>query len=278
MRNRSTLCGSYLAGFLGVLFPLSLIAQPLPLFDSHLHYSQYDAESISPQAVVQKLDKNGVRYAAVTGTPATHVRALHQYAPDRIVPLLSVYRHHGDKESWTKDRSLPDYVEKELARGHWRGIGEIHIFAKERHSLVFQQVVEIASRQRLPLLIHGDPAVIDAVYEMRPDQRVVWAHAGTFPYPDLVADYLQRYPMLMIDLSKRDERVAPDGELDDAWYELFVSYPDRFMVGVDTYSLGRWNDFDGAVATTRHWLDQLPDDVARKLSYENAAVLFSIPD
>jgi predicted TIM-barrel fold metal-dependent hydrolase len=104
--------------------------------------------------------------------------------------------------------------------------------------------------------------------------HVIWAHAGTFPYPDLVADYLQRYPTLLVDLSMRDERIAPRGRLDDAWYELLVSYPDRFMVGVDTYSLSRWQDFDAAVARIQNWLSQLPDDIAMQLAHGNAARLY----
>ena len=78
----------------------------------------------------------------------------------------------------------------------------------------------------------------------------------------------------MIDLSVRDDRIAPDGRISDDWYELFIRFPDRFMVGVDTFSLSRWQHFDAAVATIRQWLEQLPDRVARQLAYDNAAALF----
>jgi predicted TIM-barrel fold metal-dependent hydrolase len=161
-----------------------------------------------------------------------------------------------------------------LKKGFWRGIGELHIFARDRHSLVFKQVVTLAAQHRLPLQIHGDPAVIDSVYDMAPGHPVVWAHAGTFPYPDLLADYLRRYPALRVDLSVRNERIAPNGKLSDDWYQLFMRYPDRFMVGVDTFSLLRWNNFDKAVASIRYWLAQLPDDIAQQLAYDNAAALF----
>ena len=249
-----------------------------PLFDAHLHYSTDDAKALSPQAVITRLNHNRIRYAAVTGTPASQVTSLYRYAPDRIVPLLSLYRSKNDKITWPNDVSLPSYVETELKQGHWRGIGELHIFARDRHSMVFRRIVEIASSQQLPLLIHGDPAVIDTVYDISPEQPVIWAHAGTFPYPDLIADYLSRYPALSIDLSMRDERIAPDGTLDDAWYQLFIDYPDRFVVGVDTYSSQRWKNFDSAVAEIRNWLVQLPDDVAERFSYGNAAAVFGSDD
>jgi hypothetical protein len=254
------------------LVPFSVTAGPL--FDSHLHYSASDARELSPQDVITRLDRNGIRYAVVTGTPSSHVAALYKYAPERIVPLLGIYRSDDDKKSWLQYDSLPSAVEAELKNGNWSGIGELHIFARDRHSPVFRRIVEIASSRQLPLQIHGDPAVIDTVYEIAPKQPVIWAHAGSFPYPALVADYLQRYPSLIIDLSMRDERIAPSGQIDDAWYELFVSYPDRFIVGVDTYSLSRWREFDAAVTTMRNWLAQLPDDVAARLSYDNAATFF----
>ena len=254
------------------LLPVQLSAGPL--FDAHLHYSANDAAHYSPRQIVDTLDRNGIRYAVVTGTPPSHTASLYQQAPGRIVPLLGIYRTSPDKAAWPQDTSLPARIEAQLDQGTWRGIGELHIFASDRHSPVFHRIVQIASQRRLPLQIHADPAVIDTLYDIAPSQPVLWAHAGTFPYPDLVADYLKRYPALSIDLSVRDDRIAPNSRLKDDWYELFLRFPDRFMVGVDTYSLSRWKDFDSVVERIRTWLAQLPDDVARRLAYDNAATFF----
>jgi len=255
------------------LLPVQLSAGPL--FDAHLHYSATDAEHYSPRQIVATLDRNEIQYAVVTGTPASHTANLYQQAPERIVPLLGIYRNPGDKVAWPHDTSLPGRIEAQLDKGTWRGIGELHIFASDRHSPVFRRIVQIASQRQLPLQIHADPAVIDTLYDIAPSQPVLWAHAGTFPYPDLVADYLQRYPALSIDVSVRDDRIAPNGRLSDDWYELFLRFPDRFMVGVDTYSRSRWKDFDSVVERIRTWLAQLPDAVARRLAYDNAAAFFA---
>jgi hypothetical protein len=255
-----------------LLLPSGLVAGPM--FDAHLHYSAADARLLGPRAVIETLDRNAISHAVVTSTPASHASDLYHYAPGRIIPLLGVYHDHVDKADWHDDVSLPSYVETELKQGPWRGVGELHIFAKDRHSPVFRSIVELVYSRQLPMLIHGDPAVIDTVYDIAPTMQVIWAHAGTFPYPDLVADYIQRYPMLLVDLSMRDERIAPQGRLDDAWYELFVTYPDRFMVGVDTYSPSRWQSFDAVVARIQNWLSQLPEDVAAKLAYRNARDLY----
>ncbi|MFK7845624.1 MAG: TatD family hydrolase [Rhodothermales bacterium] len=265
----------YCCSLLILLFSLRLTAQPL--FDSHLHYTVEDAQRFTPQAIVNLLDSNAISYAAVSSTPSAHMNKLYQLAPDRIVPLLGVHHYSADKSSWTTDKTFISYLKKELERGYWRGIGELHIFARDRHSKVFKQVITLASAWKLPLLIHGDPAVIDTLYEIAPDQPVIWAHAGTFPYPDLVSDYLRRYPNLSIDVSMRDERIATDGIINDDWYELFVTYPNRVMVGVDTYTTSRWDELNSAVGTIRNWLAQLPDEIAVQLSFLNAAKLYKKP-
>lgn len=265
----------YYYGLLVLFFSLPVIAQPL--FDTHLHYSANDAQHLTPQAVLQLLDKNAIAYAAVTGTPSAHVHKLYQLAPNRIVPLLSIYRHRASKSSWTKDNTLLPYLEKELERGYWKGIGEIHVFSDDRHSSVFEKVITLATTHQLPLLIHSDPAVIDKIYEIAPEQVVIWAHAGAFPYPDLVSDYLRRHPNLSIDVSMRDERIAPGGNISDDWYELFVTYPNRVLIGVDTYSTSRWNKFSIAVETIRNWLVQLPEDTAAKIAFINAAKIYKKP-
>jgi predicted TIM-barrel fold metal-dependent hydrolase len=118
--------------------------------------------------------------------------------------------------------------------------------------------------------------VIDSVYEHSPDARVIWAHAGAYPYPRLLHDYLARYPRLYIDLSVRNERIAPDGELDPEWENLLWEYPERFMVGVDTFSIERWRQY-GIVATRiRKWLSQLPEDIASGIAHDNAANVFKL--
>jgi len=222
------------------------------------------------------LQQNGVTYAAVTSTPTKHTLALYQQAPQHIIPLLGVYRSPLDKISWVSDTQLPARLETQLKQNHWRGLGELHIFAENRHSPVFKRIIQLAREHQLPLMIHGDPAVIDTVYQIASDITVIWAHGGTFAYPDLLADYLQRYPALMVDLSVRDSRIAPHGQLDDAWYQLFIRYPGRFLLGVDTYAPGRWQNYANALTKIRRWLSQLPDEVVRQMAYENAINVYKI--
>jgi predicted TIM-barrel fold metal-dependent hydrolase len=170
--------------------------------------------------------------------------------------------------------SLPARVEHALAEGPWRGVGELHLYTKDPRRPVFTQIVELSTSAGLPLQLHCDPAVIDAVFEQAPEARVIWAHAGAYPYPPLLRDYLERYPGLYIDLSVRDQRVALGGELDPEWELLLLEYSERFMVGVDTYRIERWHAFTEVVSEIRDWLDQLPNEVSGAIAYRNAARLF----
>lgn len=259
------------------LLPSLCAAAAQPLFDTHLHYNAGFASLYSPEQVVTTLTRNGVTRAAVTSLPPREVLRLHAAAPGLIVPLLGVYATPADKQSWTQDAGLPTRVERMLRDGPWRGVGELHLFAGQRHSPVFLRIAELADQRGLPLLLHCDPAVIDSLYAHSPEARVVWAHAGAYPYPALLRDYLDRYPQLSIDLSMRDARIAPDGELDPDWEQLLWEYPDRFLVGVDTFSVARWGEYGAAATRIRRWLAQLPEAVAARIAYRNAARIFDGP-
>ncbi len=247
-----------------------------PLFDVHLHYNAEDAARYAPEAIITQLQGNGILAATVTSRPPEQVLQLHARAPTLILPMLGVYRTPTEKATWMHDIGLPERVERALARGPWRAVGELHLFAEDRRRPVFLRIAQMATSRGLPLQLHCDPAVIDALFEQVPGATVIWAHAGAYPYPALLHDYLQRYPGLYIDLSVRDQRVAPNGEIDPEWELLLMEFSERFMVGVDTYQTDRWRSFSEVVSQIRNWLDQLPDDVSDSISYGNAARLFEL--
>jgi hypothetical protein len=257
------------------LAPVTASSDDLPLFDAHLHYSAADAAIYNPAAIIAMLDRNGISRAIVTGTPPGHVRTLYNHAPVHIVPFLGAYRQPEEKETWHRDTTLPARIAAQLASGPWRGIGELHLFAAGRHSPVFLELVELAVQHDLPLLLHCDPAVIDSLYEQVSGATVIWAHAGAYPWPPLIRDYLERYPKLHVDLSVRDGRIAPDGVLDPQWETLLLEHADRFLVGVDTFSTRRWQQFDSVTREIRGWLAQLPDEVAALIAHRNASSLFA---
>ncbi len=82
---------------------------------------------------------------------------------------------------------------------------------------------------------------------------------------------LQRYPQLWADLSFRWEILnAANGRFVTGWRELLVQHPDRFMLGVDTYTPLRWLE----IPTTLEWyqalFNELPGEVVTQIRYANA--------
>ncbi len=281
MPTRTTnnrLAGQWLGLVLGLLLALPATAAT-PLFDTHLHYQADQRATISPEEIIAILADNGIEYAVVTSTPPANAQLLAEAAPEQIIPFLGVYRDRADKEGWMHDATLPDRVEGWLATGDWRGIGELHIFGRDQDSPVLRRMVEIAAQRELVLMIHGDLAVIDRIFEIEPDSTVLWAHLGDRPEPTILRAALARHPEgLFIDTSVRDERFVDDsGVLLPEWRALFIAHPRRFVVGVDTYSLSRWRRFGAAADTIRLWLDQLPESVARRIARENARELLLDP-
>ncbi len=56
---------------------------------------------------------------------------------------------------------------------------------------------------------------------------------------------------------------------------LFLAYPDRFVVGSDTWVNGRWDQYAEIIASYRGWLRELPSDVAAKIASGNGERLFA---
>ncbi|MBI1283806.1 MAG: amidohydrolase family protein [Thiobacillus sp.] len=245
------------------------------MIDAHAHYSAPDAADLAPEAVLARLDAAGVERMVVTSSPPQLARDLFRHLPDRVIPLLGVYESDLHKGDWVRDTGLPARVEAALGDGKWAGIGELHLFARDAQQPVFAQLVQMAARHGLVLMIHGDVEVIERAFAIAPEVRVLWAHLGTEPRPDVLEAMLARYPdTLWIDTSVRDERIAPKGTLIPAWRALFERFPERFVVAVDTFSVNRWNHYEAVVAHIRSWVDPLPQPLRDNLLHDNAARLF----
>jgi hypothetical protein len=244
-------------------------AEGRPIFDAHLHYSENSWQEYTPEAILEILDRGGVARAFVSSTPDAGTVRLYERAPDRIVPVLRPYRQAGELGSWHRDPSIVPYLEERLARPIYRGIGEFHLSGADARSPVVRQVAELAVRHGLFLHCHCDETAAEVLLGLAPGVRVLWAHAGMSAGPPGVERLLAASPGLFVELALRGD-VAPGGQLDRAWRALFLRFPDRFVVGTDTWVPSRWGALVAGLAETRAWLRQLPEDVAARLAYDNA--------
>jgi len=252
---------------------LSSSAQELPIFDAHIHYSQPDWEVFPPAKILGILDQAGVRRALVSSTPDNGTLKLYEAAPQRIVPFLRPYRTRDDMGGWHSDPAVQTYLEERLKRGVYKGIGEFHLAATHVAAPVVRRCAELATQHGLFLHAHVDDVAMERLLQHYPQTRFLWAHAGMSASAITVARLLEQSANLWVELSLRSD-VAPGGTLDSAWQAVFLRYPERFMVGTDTWITSRWETLAEGARVTRRWLDQLPRQVAEQIAYRNAERLF----
>jgi hypothetical protein len=244
----------------------------IPIVDTHVHYSQNSWQEYAPAAVLLLLSDAGVRRAFFSSTPDDGTIRLYDMAPDRIVPVLRPYRQAGELSSWFQDPTVVPYLEQRLARPVYRGIGEFHLYGGDARAPVVRRVAELAARHGLFLHCHCDAEAIAILAGLAPGVTVLWAHAGMSAGPAEIGQLVDAWPNLVVELALRSD-VAPGGQLDPAWRDLFVRHADRFMVGTDTWIPSRFAEYVDVQNRARTWLRQLPPDVASRLAFENAELL-----
>ena len=257
-------------------------AEALPIFDAHLHYNDEAREPYPLAAVLELFRANGVRTILATSRPNDGTRALVDAARSapgaapRVVPFIRPYRNHADRATWFRDPAIYALIEQELARGvDWRGIGEFHVFgAADAGTPEVKRIVDLAVARGLWLHAHCDEEALEALYAHDPRVRVVWAHSGFNVPPARLAEWLERRPSLIGELSYRYD-VTSDGKLDPAWRALLVRHADRFVLGSDTWINERWERYGEIVALYRGWLAQLPAGVATAIAWRNGERLFA---
>jgi uncharacterized protein YbaP (TraB family) len=258
-------------------------AETLPIFDAHVHYNA-DAITAHPVGdVMHRLREQGVRTVLVSSRPNDGTRLLAAaaatdpaHAP-RVVPFLRPYRTASDRSTWFADPAIYALISSELARDiGWRGIGEFHVSGHDADTDEVKLVVELAVARDLWLHAHCDETALEHLFAHDPQVRIIWAHSGFTTPPERLGAYLARYPNLVAELSSRND-VTVDGRLAPAWRKLFLAYPDRFLLGSDTWIDERWDRYGEIIAAYRGWLAQLPAAVAARIAYGNGERLFPPP-
>jgi hypothetical protein len=86
---------------------------------------------------------------------------------------------------------------------------------------------------------------------------------------------MHRYKNLWAELSSRSD-VAPKGQVAADWREILLEYPDRFMIGTDTYTSERWKIIGSNAHRARKWLSELPVEVAESIAYRNGESVLTV--
>ena len=251
-----------------LLLAAPVYAEDLPIFDAHIHYSHDAVQLVPPQEVAAILLKAGIKHALVSSSDDNGTQKLLEAAPEIVVPALRPYRRRGEIGTWMHDDSVIDYVEANLKKNKYYALGEFHAYGRDIETPVLRRMIELAREYDLLLHAHSDADAVNRIFKHYPDARVLWAHSG-FDDADDVADLLRKHDNLWADLAFRSEH-GRDGKVAPSWRKAFEEFPDRFMVGTDTFAPERWYYVGEHAAYSRDWLSDLPDDLARNIAYRNA--------
>ena len=243
----------------------------MPIFDAHVHYSHDAVQQVPPAQAVQLLREAGLKGVLVSSSDDEGTQRLLQAAPDLIVPELRPYRTRADVSSWARNEGTIKYLEARMARNRYVGIGEFHLFGADADLPVPRRMVALAKERNYLLHAHSDADAVQRLLKQWPQARVLWAHSG-FETPAAIAEQLRRHPGLWCDLAYRSDH-ASGGVLDSAWRALFEAFPDRFMLGSDTFTPERWHFIGPHARSARQWLAGLPTALAEAVAWRNAEAL-----
>ena len=264
-----------------------------PLLDAHLHYNVEAVQGPHPISdVLARMQRNGVRAIVANSRPNDGTKALVEArtqtdaAGVTVVPFIRLYRNRADYDNWYRDESIYEMVQAEFtrgtARGPYRGIGEFHLYdSRNANGPVARKLMAFAEDKQLAVLAHVDDVAVDLLMANAPSKgqklRLIWAHTGIGGTPvERVEAMLARYPLLMGELSYRPDLTCEGGLLCPEWRALLLRYPDRFLIGSDTWINPRWQQYDELMQGYRRWLGDLPPDVARQIAWDNGAALFGL--
>ncbi len=248
-------------------------AAELPIFDAHVHYSHDAWANLPPKDAIAILRKAGVKRALVSSSGDEGTQRLVAEAPELIVPSLRPYRTRGDLSTWVRDDTVTPFLEQRLRAQRYAAIGEFHLYGADAELPVPKRMVALAKQHKLVLHAHSDVDAIERLFRQDPDARILWAHSG-FDRPEAVRDMLRKHRNLWCDLAFRNEH-GGSGKVPAEWRALFTEFPDRFMVGTDTYTPERWHYIVEHANWSRAWLADLPAPLAERIAWRNAEALFA---
>jgi hypothetical protein len=237
--------------------------------------------------VVGRLSRSGVKAFVGNsrpnaGTITLAASAEVKSAGIKVVPFIRLYRNRADYTGWFADESIYQMVLTEYAKGTasgaYKGIGEFHLYdSANANGEVAKKLMRFAQDKQLAVLAHVDDIAIDLLMAHAPQARLIWAHTGIGgASAERVRSLLAKYPKLMGELSYRPGLTCDGGQLCPEWRSLVLDFPDRFLIGSDTWVNQRWAYYEELMTGYRLWLGGLPADAASKIGWGNGAKLFGL--
>ncbi|WP_341908577.1 amidohydrolase family protein [Polaromonas sp. YR568] len=140
-----------------------------------------------------------------------------------------------------------------------------------------------------PPVLKSNLAALERLLAHNRKAQIVWVHVGFEPLltraPERVRQMLTAHPNLSMSfrLNRGAPRPAaaldPDGKVKEAWVALVNEFPDRFMLGSDSFyarnGIARGSSEEG-LTNLRNLVEQLPPEVGAKVANGNATRLYRL--
>ncbi len=252
-----------------------------PLFDAHLHYNDDAQQPHPPADVLARMARAGVHGALVNSRPNDGTLRLVAEGGAQWVPFIRLYRNRADYSGWFADDSIRRMVLAHLAEGSpagpFRGLGEFHLYdSANADGPTAIALMKLARERGLTVLAHVDAAAVDRLLAHAPGASMIWAHTGIAGEPVArVRELFAKHAGLRGELSYRPG-LTQDRRLTPEWRALLEGHAQRFLIGSDTWVTPRWQHYEALFAEYRHWLGQLPTELAQRIAWGNAAELFGL--
>lgn len=290
------------ASYVGIITALwSLLANAGDAYQGTISdFHSHVKGGLKLEYIIELMDKNNVdttlimrrdsaRFDIGSDTPLTtnaeliEFRKLH---PKRIRVGLGL-----QIESWySQDQTIIPSIRKQVGSGNFNLIGEVVLHGGQEKRAVspssplFKETLRIASKRKLPVLIHqfhteaNDAGQLLEAFRNNQKLTIVWAHMCGFSKPDRIRELFDMFPRLYCDLAwlPKKKRISGAGIVDEdyyftsEWKKLIESYPNRFLVGVDLTTEEHYRKkYTKFIKRIRKALGGLSPVVARKVATEN---------
>ena len=278
--------------------------------DSHGHLCSERAEEWA-DVFAANMAAQRVRKATLSGvglfTPDQDelVRRAYERHPDVFIPCLC--------QIDPDDASSKRYIEKELERGPWGGVGEIFlntsglVYAQPlslpdgtmrpfRYPVpkdganceVFHFLFDKCAEMGKPVWIHCERAMpLWQMLKKHPRTPVIWAHADYVTPPEDVRHVLDAWPNVTCDFGPglritlgelgAEEKMPSTVRRMSEWERILREYPDRLTMGTDIIKWQSMAQYAKTYETYRNLLKDLPLESARKIAYGNFRRVFGLP-
>tara|TARA_B100001093_G_C26692517_1_gene955447 strand:+ start:231 stop:1166 length:936 start_codon:yes stop_codon:yes gene_type:complete len=185
------------------------------------------------------------------------------------------------------------HADKNHGRQH--SSGEVYIDPLLEGNLNFLKLVSL---KKIPVMTHWefynwerDWVKFSKLYSKFPEITFIIPHMG-FGSIEQIEEILSKHPNVYMTISKKEKKnksmskkkSAKIGEgmlqnkvLKDDWKSILIKYQDKFMYATDAHKTFRWKEYQKIVKHSRkRILSNLPNDVAKKIAYQNAEKIYGI--